>query len=134
MVNAAQVLEVEEVQRGRGLRVATLAKRTLANFSVLVFWPNFLVWLLLWCCCWFGLLWTTFRRTPPSTRFGQSRSNKDGRSWFAKVGLSRVCRRGRPLTGRTRGPSRSHTASVWAESSTARRSEREAQKRRSAHH
>ena len=55
VVNAAQVLEVEEVQRGRGLR---------------------------------------------------------------------VCRRGRPLTGRTSGPSRSHTASAWAESSTARRSER----------
>ena len=28
----------------------TLAKPTLANFSVSVFWPNFLV-LLLWCCC-----------------------------------------------------------------------------------
>ena len=35
MVNAAQVLEVEEVQRGRGLRVATLAKPTLANSN----WP-----------------------------------------------------------------------------------------------
>ena len=65
MVNAAQVLEVEEVQRGRGLRVA-------------------------------------------------------GGADHGQGGLV--------------DQSRSRTASGWGESNTARRSEREAQKRRSAHH
>ena len=49
----------------------TLAKPTLANFSVQCFWPNFLVLLLWWWCgCVVVVVvvvvaGTTFRRTPP---------------------------------------------------------------------